>query len=85
MSNVLFADAPVSAPVADVRVAPAAPAPIRRRLAARRPSAYLRAIDPSFGAPTGPSAYLRAIDPSLGAPASGASAYLNAIAGGSAR
>ncbi|TKV60189.1 hypothetical protein FDO65_00160 [Nakamurella flava] len=81
MSNVLFADAPVATPVADIRTAPA-PRPARAAVAAHRPSAYLRAIDPSFGAPTtGPSAYLRAIDPSLAAPRTGGSAYLRAIAG----
>lgn len=85
MSNVLFADAPVATPVADVRIAPA-PRAARPVAAVRRVSAYLRAIDPSFGAPVaGPSAYMRAIDPSLNAAPAGSSAYLRAIAGGSAR
>lgn len=85
MSNILFADAPVAAPVDDVRIAPA-PLGARSSVTVPRPSAYLRAIDPSLGAPTaGPSASLRAIDPSLGAVPAGPSAYLRAIAGSCAR
>lgn len=77
--STLFADAPVSAPADDIRVTPA-PRAARVPAVVRRPSAYLRAIDPSFGAPvSGPSAYLRAIDPSRGAPTTGTSPYLRAI------
>lgn len=87
MSNVLFADTPVSAPADDVRIA-AARLGARSLAAKPRTSAYLRAIDPSLGAAAataGPSPYLRAIDPSLHAAAAGPSPYLRAIAGGSAR
>ena len=80
--STLFADAPVSAPAAAATTT-RAPRTVKAPVAGRPSSAYLRAIDPSLGAPaSGPSAYLRAIDPSLGAPASGPSAYLRAIAGG---